>query len=261
MNKTVSPSFFIPLIILTFQLVFTSCDKTREKETTARDTITERIDIHLPAMYTGVLPCASCPGIDYRLFIEDSGFVEISHYRNKTPGTFEETGWWSLTGDTLIIKKPDSQDILKKFLIHDDSLTLLDRQNEQVTGDSNEKYVLERTGNQPSIREHHQNLADQGFKFFANGNEPFWSVKMDSLNHLTFETPDSTLRFEEADSSNEGSHIILKAHSESAQITLQTQRNFCQDSMSGYLFPREVTVFLHTAKRDTLSGCGLFLNG
>ncbi|MDX1642441.1 MAG: copper resistance protein NlpE N-terminal domain-containing protein, partial [Balneolaceae bacterium] len=218
-----------------------------------------QLGINLPAMYTGSLPCADCPSIRYSLIIDDSSFTEISIYDNDPNARFKKNGPWTVMGDTLSILDSENSPI-KRFLVNEESLFLLDRENQEITGDLADKYTLERTGNQPSIREHHQKLASQGFKFFAGGNEPFWSVKMDSLNQLIFETPDSTQRFGRADSSKKGDQVSLSASTESRRLTIQSEDKYCQDSMNGYLFPQNVTLILQTTERDTLSGCGLFLN-
>lgn len=252
----------LPLFItaITFGLMFISCEMKQGNDLTPyTDQNPDQLDIYLPAMYTGTLPCADCPGIRYRLIIDDSSFTEISIYDNDPNARFEKSGAWNVNGDTLSIL--DSTRVpIKRFLVSEESLTLLDRENQKITGDLADMYTLERTGNQPAIREHHQELANQEFKFYAGGNEPFWSVKKDSLNNLIFETPDSTKHFSDADSTKEGNQIILKAVSESGQITIQATNNYCQDSMSGYLFPQTVFVILESARNDTLNGCGTFLN-
>lgn len=259
MMRTAGFSYLILFSLTVAFIPFTHCDSQvrKEKKTESKQNI---LDLRLPAMYSVTLPCADCPGINYRLILEEDRFVEISHYQDRSPGKFEEIGIWEIDRDTLILTQPNNENFIKKFLVEEQTLTLLDRKNQQINGDLSEMYVLDRTGNQPSIREHHQRLADHGFKFYAGGNEPFWSVKMDSLNHLIFETPDSTQYFGQADSSKNGNQVILSASSESGQLTIQAGDRYCQDSMSGYLFPRQVIIIMQTEKRDTLSGCGLFLN-
>lgn len=251
-------SLFIILILCGF--ILTSCNQKKETETTSHSGVkTEQIDITLPAMYSGKLPCADCPNIRYRLIIEENKFTEISIYDNDPNARFEKIGDWEINGDTLSIFDSENS-LIKRFLVNEKKLTLLDRENQEIKGDLSEMYVLERTGNQPSIREHHAKLADQGYTFYAGGNEPFWSLKIDSLNRLIFETPDSTRHFSDADSTKDGNTVVVKANSELGQITIQAGSNYCQDSMSGYLFPRQIKVIMQSAKQDTLTGCGTFLN-
>lgn len=261
MFKTVLLQSYCFLIFLFIAGSILSCNQRQEaEEAPEKDTNAEQINIHLPAMYTGTLPCADCPGIDYRLIIEENRFVEINHYRDRTPGRFEETGNWTVSGDTLSLLKPDNQNPRKRFLLSKEKLTMLDMQNQEVTGDLADMYVLERVGSQKSIRKHHQKMAERGYLFYAAGNEPFWSLRLDSMNHLFYKTPlDSTL-FEAKDLSYSGRQTTLRASSDLGRITVDTIDRYCQDSMSGYLFPLEVKVYLNTSVRDTLNGCGLYLN-
>ncbi|NBC66777.1 MAG: hypothetical protein GVY07_14115 [Bacteroidetes bacterium] len=216
------------------------------------------IDLNLPALYTGTLPCADCPGINYQLILEDDGFTELSQYRDRSPAKFEESGSWSASNDTLTLVGQEDL-ILKRFLFHKDSLTLLDRNNQIITGDLADMYVLERSGNQESIRKHHQRLSEQGYTFFAAGNEPFWSMKIDSLQQLTYEKPGSTRNLGEVSRSMIDNAKLIQTSTDSTQLSIRVQDKYCRDSMSGYLFPKTVMAVMKSAQVDTLRGCGLFL--
>lgn len=252
---------FSPLICLISFLIFAlliSCNQPENQQETPNFEA-KQAALNLPAMYTGTLPCADCPGINYQLILEDDGFTEFSQYRDRSPVKFEETGTWNINGDTLTLVGQENL-ILKRFLFDQDSLTLLDRNSQKITGNLADMYVLNRVGDQESIRKHHQDLAVKGFTYFAAGNEPFWSLKIDSLNQLLFETPNRELNVGETVLSEIEDKIQFEASSDSIQIAVQIRREYCQDSMSGYLFPQTVTVLMQTSGVDTLRGCGLFLN-
>lgn len=253
------PSFPAVFTLVLFGIcVLVTCNKGDDQQESNFPASTS-VDLNLPAMYTGTLPCASCPGINYQLILEDGQFTEISVYQDRAPGRFEETGDWEISGDTLSLVDSEGS-ILKRFLADEESLTLLDKDNQQITGDLAEMYILEQTGNQTSIREHHQKLAEQGHTFFAAGNEPFWSLKVDSLNHLIFETPELSQNLGETDFLNTSGEIQLEAETNSTHISVHVRKSYCRDSMSGYLFPQTATAILQTADVDTLHGCGVFLN-
>lgn len=248
-------------ICLTFFLTFVlliSCNRSQGQQKTFNSE-TEEFDLELPAMYTGTLPCADCPGLHYQLIIEENQFTEVSRYQDRSPGKFKETGTWKIYGDTLTLIGLENL-ILRRFLIEEENLTLLNLNNQRMTDNLADMYVLERTGNQESIREHHQKLAEQGFTFFAAGNEPFWSLKIDSLNQVIFETPDSSKNLGEANLPTIEDKVIFVASTNSTQLAFQVHDEYCQDSMSGYLFPQTVTATLQSSKVDTLRGCGLFLD-
>lgn len=250
-------------IILTSLIVsvsLLSCSHKNEAETQS-DTYSEigQIEIDLPALYTGILPCADCPGVDYSLILEEGRFVEISQYMERSTKRFEETGIWTLNGDTLIISQNDSSNFRKQFLFDEKKLILLHSQGQQIAGDLANKYVLERAGNQPEIRNHLQKLANQGITFFAGGNEPFWVIRIDSMNHLTYEIPEDSLKFDVTKVSSDGYRTVFRTRSGSHRLKVESTDHYCRDSMSGYLFPLEVSVYMQTGQPDTLTGCGAFL--
>ncbi|MDR9364343.1 MAG: copper resistance protein NlpE N-terminal domain-containing protein [Balneolaceae bacterium] len=264
MKKIIASSShsFLPVYLILLFLI--SCNQQENQknnepsERTKSISSTDDIDLNLPAMYTGTLPCADCPGINYQLILEDDGFTELSQYRDRSPEKFEETGSWSANKDTLTLVGQEDL-ILKRFLFHKDSLTLLDRNKQKITGDLADIYVLERVGNQESIRKHHQKLSEQGFIFFAAGNEPFWSIKIDSLNLMTYEKPGSTRNLGEVSRSMIENGILFETSADSIQLSIRVQDKYCRDSMSGYLFPETVTAVMKSSQVDTLRGCGLFL--
>lgn len=250
-----SPPICLTLLLTVSFLI--SCNRPKDQqETTTLGT--EQPELNVPAMYTGTLPCADCPGIDYQLILEEDQFTEIYNYQDRSPGRFEETGSWKIEADTLTLVGLENL-ILKRFLLDEEKLILLNLQNEQITGDLADMYVLQKTANQESIRERHQKLAEQGFTFFSAGNEPFWSVKVDSLNEMIFETPDSSIHFGEINTSTMQNKVLFSASTDSTELSVQVQDVYCQDSMSGYLFPQTVLATLQPSEMDTLRGCGLFL--
>ncbi len=258
---------FKPPICITFFLFFSvliSCNQPEnQQETPAIETgqstsAPEQINLNLPALYTGTLPCADCPGINYQLIIEEDRFTEISHYQERSTESFKETGKWETNGDTLTLRGEENL-ILKRFLLADTSLTLLSRNNQKITGDLADMYVLERTGNQESIKKHHKDLADQGYMFFAAGNEPFWSLRIDSLNQVVFESPESELNLGTVNADSVKNKMQFEVSTDSTQLSLEIQDEYCQDSMSGYLFPLTITATMQPSKVDSLHGCGLFL--
>jgi len=61
----------------------------------------------LPATYTGVLPCADCPGIEYHLdLFADRAYSLRTVYQGRPEGQFDDIGSWAVSADakTLILK-------------------------------------------------------------------------------------------------------------------------------------------------------------
>lgn len=70
-----------------------------------------------PGRYVGVMPCASCPGIDTALTINEAGFYTLDEtYREEKDGTFQSEGEfaWDKAGRTIQLKGKDEQRV---FLI------------------------------------------------------------------------------------------------------------------------------------------------
>ena len=48
---------------------------------------------NLPATFSGTLPCADCPGIDYQLnLFEDGAYYMRMRYQNRADGQFDDIG-------------------------------------------------------------------------------------------------------------------------------------------------------------------------
>lgn len=222
----------------------------------------EKADLSIPASYTGVLPCASCPGIRYALILGDENFTEASWYIDRDPEPFVTEGIWETSGDTLRLFD-DDRNRIKTFLVEGRHLILLDQSDNRITGQLEDHYKLEPVSDYHSIAEHHERLKNQGVEFIASGNEPFWSVQIHTNNSITFTTPENTLfsdTFVEADvvDLSDGNEVKIYYYQvESAEIILQIDPVYCQDTMSGFLFTHVVQVSYDDINYE---GCGSFIS-
>ncbi|MFO7846803.1 MAG: copper resistance protein NlpE N-terminal domain-containing protein [Balneolaceae bacterium] len=213
---------------------------------------TESFPVDLPAVYTGTLPCASCPGIDTHLLIREDSFREVSWYREEDDGPFTETGTWAVRSDTLILENED-RDVYKQFLLEENRLRMLSRDGSEVTGELSDNYLLDFSQTEQSIRSNHRDLQNEGVTFVAAGNEPFWSFRIYGSDSLSYITPDTKLQGSIIDKTD----TIISAEFESgSQATLELSEDYCRDSMSGFLFTHSVEVQIG---EDSLSGCGRML--
>ena len=61
-------------------------------------------DFATPATYSGVLPCADCPGIDHSLTLRSGGLYLLRRtYQDKPAGNHTETGRWQAENGLLIL--------------------------------------------------------------------------------------------------------------------------------------------------------------
>ena len=205
----------------------------------------------LPASYSGYLPCADCPGISYYLDIDQDGFTETSFYEDRNAEPIIKKGEWRVKDDTLTIYKND-EDFKKRFIIDHPELTLLDRSGNRITGELQDQYRLSQNPEDESIRNHHKSLKDEGYIFTASGNEPFWSVRLNNEQVVTFRTPGESESFSEAELTRQNSEALIVSDDLSVNIRSQ----FCRDTMSGFLFSHTVDVKFG---EFSYSGCGTFL--
>lgn len=119
--------------------------------------------------FSGVLPCADCPGIRYRLeLLADRAFVLESVYldRNEDRPLFD-LGSWDLSSDGRILVLAGGREAPRRFLIDGtDRLTLLDLEGRQI--ESSLDYSLRRDDSwrplvpRLAMRGRYRYLADAG---------------------------------------------------------------------------------------------------
>ena len=214
--------------------------------------------IAMPAVFTGTLPCASCPGIETHLLIDSTGFREVSTYLGEDGSPFTTYGTWELSDTDSLTLNSDGE-IYKAFLLESDSLRLLDQSGNKIEGDLAENYVLTYSDMENQIHKRHDEFRQREFKFLASGNEPFWSVRVTEKDYVIYETPQQRKSGSLEQSTFNNASTALNAEFGSGE-TLQLEMNeeFCRDSMSGFLFTHTVTIQLDG--EDEQIGCGRFLN-
>ena len=210
----------------------------------------------LPIAYTGTLPCASCPGIEYELRLEEGQFTEFKRYIDRDPGHFTRTGSWEISGDRLTIESKDAGD-RKEFLISDERLRPIHSDSDDISGEPDEISVLERNSEFQSILDRHRELREEGVTFLASGNEPFWSFRILEGDTLVYLKPDFEMKSRSLEIIQKESGREYRADFGSEQeIEIKTEREFCQDTMSGFKFTHVVTL---TENGVTNQGCGRYL--
>jgi len=216
---------------------------------------TEQFPEELPITYSGVIPCASCPGIDYNLMMYEDRFKEISWYQDRGTEPVVHEGDWRIHGDTLFIHKRDDE-LRKSFLIEDQSLRMLSRAGDQVPGEPEENYTLTINPEERSIRANHRERKEKGVDIISSGNEPFWNVQIDLENTTWFRSPGEEFRGDAPKVEEENCRSTYRTTVDDKSLTLTLHPTPCRDTMSEFLFT-------HTADlvfgEETFSGCGIYL--
>ena len=207
----------------------------------------------LPAVFSGVMPCADCPGIETVIVLNETGFEELSHYQERGSNLFQEEGTWSLSGDTLKLYRSEDE-LYKAFIFSRDQIKLMDQDLQPITGELEEYYTFDRSQEQESIRSQHSELREDGVDFLASGNEPFWSVHINFDGQLLYKTPGSETPypFSEFDEIEENQKTVYSAE----EMQISVTPGYCRDSMSGFLFTHLVEIQID---EQNMTGCGRYL--
>ncbi|MEX0904588.1 MAG: copper resistance protein NlpE N-terminal domain-containing protein [Balneolaceae bacterium] len=250
MNKIINILLLLLLVIFISFRVTTACGELQKDEKA------EPAIPGLPKTYSGTLPCADCPGTGYFFQVQKDSFTELSWDTGRNPDPFEKTGSWELHGDTLFALQDG--EFYKSFLYREHELVLLTTEQQQVTGDSAGYYRLERIMSEESIRARYAEFREEGIDFIASGNEPFWSVRINTEISLLYITPGDSIRAASPQVQETDSSAIYTADTGSQTITLHAEEKYCVDSMSGFLFTHTVTA--ETGDPELLHGCGIYLD-
>ncbi len=221
--------------------------------------------------YLGMLPCADCEKIIYRLQLNnDKTYQSKITYQGKSDKPIIKKGTYTLS-NRLLIQLDDRSGSMNYFKKQSKGLLLLDKNANEITGDLADLYFLlpivksTENNNQNSYLRILQKKHQEGIDFYAFGNEPFWSLDMDfekgfrfkNLDGLDFSAPAvEPVKAMDADVSR------YRAVTESGEIIIQLNHKECTDSMSGEKFDYNVTVDFKTSKETdykTYKGCGTYV--
>lgn len=212
---------------------------------------------NLPAVFTGVMPCTDCPGIEYTLVLDENRFTEWSYYQERDDELYEVRGHWSLGNDTLKLYRDESE-IHKTYLFSRDQIDMLDRDMQLITGENKEEYSFDRSPEEESIRQQHNELKSLGVEFVAGGNEPFWSIRINRDSLTTYRTPVDEISFPSYKMDElDNLRAMYRAEEDDKRIEISVSPGYCRDSMSGVLFTHRVSVQLN--EQQTMRGCGRYL--
>lgn len=153
----------IPLIIVPamFLMLFSCSGRSgRTNQNTPPDMHTAEIALDWQGSYSGVLPCADCPGIDTELKLDsDRTYRLISVYleEGRQPDTL--TGNFSLEGNLLTLGNLVSGDTPGKYKVEENRLKHLDQDGQEITGDLAAQYILKKNGN-PTVEDKRWQLTE-----------------------------------------------------------------------------------------------------
>ena len=144
------------LLILGFlSTAFVGCTTTNTSDTQADSVAitesapdaahTSQNSLDYAGTYTGVLPCADCPGIKTEITLNaDGSFTKkMTYLERKEAGIFKEKGTysWDAAGQTITLEGPDTP---SHYSVGENTLTQLDMEGKRVEGSLADFYVLKK---------------------------------------------------------------------------------------------------------------------
>jgi uncharacterized lipoprotein YbaY/heat shock protein HslJ/uncharacterized lipoprotein NlpE involved in copper resistance len=94
------------------------------------------VSFALPATFTGITPCADCPGIEQTLTLRGDGLYRLRRtYQDKPGGAFAELGRWVADGKQLSLNGGSETQLFQ--LKDDETLRQLDRLGQPIESSAN----------------------------------------------------------------------------------------------------------------------------
>ncbi len=129
----------------------------------ASDGHSSRSSLDWAGTYSGVTPCADCPGIRTTVHLANDGsFERTLVYIDRSPVPEVETGSfsWNEAGSTVILESLDGG--TQQYQVGENRLFQLDRDGKRISGALEDQYVLDQHVGDPSIEGKRWALSELG---------------------------------------------------------------------------------------------------
>jgi heat shock protein HslJ len=122
---------------------------------------TSRNSLDWAGTYSGVLPCASCPGIETTVTLKADGSYERSRLyidESAVPKSDSGTFKWNDAGSKIALGGDGAGG--QQYQVGENQLFQLDQKGERITGDVASKYVLQKHLHDPAIEDQDWQLVE-----------------------------------------------------------------------------------------------------
>jgi uncharacterized lipoprotein NlpE involved in copper resistance len=132
------------LFVFVLILLIQSCQNNEATDTDAPDSSNTALD--WPGVYTGVLPCTDCRGIETTLTIyQNLTYVLQTAYLGKSDEVLTENGTFTWNSEGNKIQLVGTESGPAQFLVGENGLFQLNKDGKKMSGDLSEKYLLTKT--------------------------------------------------------------------------------------------------------------------
>ncbi|XOV83794.1 MAG: copper resistance protein NlpE N-terminal domain-containing protein [bacterium] len=229
-------------------------DATTTAEHVMPDAHNSRNSLDWSGTYSGVVPCASCPGIATQITLNADGtFDRTLRYIDKSPTPIADNGrfTWNAAGSKVTLGEGvDAQ----RYQVGENQLFQLDRNGERMTGDLAGQYILHKHVHDPLIE-------DQLWRLVELRGQPIESRKAE----LTLRAEDSVAsgnascnRFTGAYAVKSGQRIEFDGHMAVTRMAcpdMSTEAAFLQilQQVDHYAIGQDGNLSLHKARMAPLA--------
>jgi uncharacterized membrane protein/heat shock protein HslJ/uncharacterized lipoprotein NlpE involved in copper resistance len=220
----------------------------------------------LEGTYIGMIPCADCAQISYRLMLnKDFTYSESMIYMGKSEKAVEQNGTFAFNrkGDIELKKSTPGMHLFRQ---QPTGLLMLDTSGEEIKGELAGQYVLQAVPKRNPVPAKPVSMNDKlwndGVDFYARGNEPGWSLDMNLEKNFVLTTQaginidaPATAGEKAQDAKVTRYRIVTATHE--LIITITDEK--CSDTMSGEQFTHKTRVEYRatgTTAWSTFEGCG-----
>jgi len=130
-------------ILIVFILFQVSCNNGKKENTD--NAILQRSSTNFSGTFSGLMPCADCPGIEVTLtFNPDSSYSELMIYQERS-SSFKDSGRWIRNGKMIEVEYSNKKAPPHSFLIKSDStIAWLDADKKEIEGPLKDHYILKK---------------------------------------------------------------------------------------------------------------------
>jgi uncharacterized lipoprotein NlpE involved in copper resistance len=120
-----------------------SCNNGKDEK--ADNAIPQKSSTNFSGTFSGLIPCADCPGIEVTLsFSPDSSFIESMIYQERS-SSFKDSGQWIKDGKMIKVRYNNKKASPHYFLIKSDSIIAwLDADKKEIEGPLKDHYILKK---------------------------------------------------------------------------------------------------------------------
>jgi uncharacterized lipoprotein NlpE involved in copper resistance len=120
-----------------------SCNNGKDENT--GNAIPQKSSANFSGTFSGLIPCADCPGIEVTLsFSPDSSFIESMIYQERS-SSFKDSGQWIKDGKMIKVRYNNKKASPHYFLIKSDSIIAwLDADKKEIEGPLKDHYILKK---------------------------------------------------------------------------------------------------------------------